>query len=76
MDIVRADVLHVLFITHCSIPGHSQIYMVGDMLKVLVIPCDIQHPACFSILEEENKCLCYVRICTQVMHLIVLAQIV
>ena len=61
----RADVLHfslcmiVLFVTQCSIQGHSQIYMVGDMLKVLVIPCDIQLPACFSILDVESTCLCF-----------------
>ena len=36
------------------------------MLKVLVIPCDIQLPDCFSILEVESTCLCFVRICTQV----------
>ena len=45
------------------------------MLKVIVIPCDIQRPACFSILEVESTCLCFVRICTQVVPFIVLAQI-
>ena len=56
--------MYVLFVTQCSIQGHSQIYRVGEMLKVLVIPCDIQLPACFSVLKVESTCLCFVRICT------------
>ena len=46
-----------------------------DMLKVLVIPCDIQLSACFSVLEVESTCLCFVRILTQVIPFIVLAHI-
>ena len=45
------------------------------MLKVLVIQCDIQLTACFSIIEVESTCLCFVRIYTQVIPFIVLAQI-
>ena len=45
------------------------------MVKVLVIPCDIQLPACFSVLEVECTCLCFVRICTPVIPFIVLAHI-
>ena len=36
---------------------------------------DIQLPACFSIPEVESTCLCFVRICTQVIPFIVVAQI-
>ena len=46
-----------------------------DMLKVLVVPCDIQLPACFSIIVVESTCLCFVRIFTQVVPFIVLAHI-
>ena len=51
----------MLFVIQCSIQGHSQIYSVGDMLKllVIVIPCNIQLPACFSVLEVESTCLCF-----------------
>ena len=49
--------------------------MVREMIKVLVIPCDIQLPACFSVLEVESTCLCFVRICTQVIPFIILGQI-
>ena len=61
--------VYVLVVTQCSIQGYSHIYRVGDMLKVIVIPRDIQLPTCFSVLEVKNTCLCFVRIC------IVLAQI-
>ena len=27
--------VHMLFVTQCSSQGHSQIYRVGDMLKVI-----------------------------------------
>ena len=67
--------VYVLFVTQYSIQGRFQIYRVGDMLKVLAIPCEIQLPACFSILEVESTCLCFVRICTQAIPFIVLAQI-
>ena len=48
--------MYVLFVTHCSIQDHSQIYRVGDMFKVLVVQCDIQLLACFSIFEVESAC--------------------
>ena len=67
--------MYVLFVTQCSIQGHSQIYRVRDMLKVLVIQCYIQLPACLSIFEVESTCLCFVRIRTKVVPFIVLAQI-
>ena len=56
-------------------PMSLQIYRVGDTLKVHVMPCDIHLHACFSVLEVLSRCLCYVRICTQVIPFIVLAQI-
>ena len=43
------------------------------MFMVFVILCDIQLPACFSILEVESTC--FVRICTQVIPIIVLAHL-
>ena len=45
------------------------------MLKVLVLPCDIQFHTCFSVLEVKSTCLCFVRICTQVVPFIVLARL-
>ena len=46
--------MYVLIVTQCSIQGHSQVYRVGDMLKVLVIPC-----AYILVLEVESTCLCF-----------------
>ena len=43
--------MYVLFVTQCSIQDHSQIYRVGDMLEVFVIPCAIQLPGCSRFLR-------------------------
>ena len=48
--------MYVLFVAQCYIQGHSKIYRIADMLKVLVIPCDIQLPTCISIPEVERIC--------------------
>ena len=66
---------YVLFVTQCFIQGHSKIYMVGGILKVLVIKCDIKLSNCFLILEVESTCLCFVRSCTQLVPFTVLRQI-
>ena len=42
---------------------------------VLVIPCDNQFPASFSIIEVKSTCLCFIWICTQAIPFRVLAHI-
>ena len=50
-------------------------YRFGDIFNVFVIPSEIERLAFFTVLEVDSTCLFFVRICTQVLPFIVLAQI-